>query len=87
MFPELTHFGRVFKASGYVLDNVKQVRDVDLRREQLIELAQTPPLSIMLQVSYSQLKTALPDLANVDVPGARVAPAETEQAIDAVMIR
>jgi hypothetical protein len=69
VYPELTHFGRVFKASGYVLDNVKQVRDVDSKRSQLLELAQTPPLSIMLQVSYTQLKTALPDLANVDVPG------------------
>src|SRR5712691_5884239 len=28
VYPELTHFGRVFKASGYVLDNLKQVRDV-----------------------------------------------------------
>jgi hypothetical protein len=69
VYPELTHFGRVFKASGYVLDNVKQVRDVDSKRYQLLELAQTPPLSIMVQVSYTQLKTALPDLANVDVPG------------------
>jgi hypothetical protein len=36
---------------------------------ELLELAQTPPLSIMLQVSYTQLKTALPDLTNVNVPG------------------
>ncbi len=69
VYPELTHFGRVFKASGYVLDNLKQVHDVSSKKEQLLELAQTPPLSIMLQVSYTQLKTALPDLANVDVPG------------------
>ena len=69
VYPELTHFGRVFKASGYVLDNLKQVRDVSSKKEQLLELAQTPPLSIMLQVSYTQLKTALPDLSNVNVPG------------------
>jgi hypothetical protein len=69
VYPELTHFGRVFKASGYVLDNLKQVRDVNSKKEQLLELAQTPPLSIMLQISYTQLKTPLPDLANVDVPG------------------
>src|SRR5471032_203539 len=61
VYPELTHFGRVFKASGYVLDNLKQVRDVSSKKEQLLELAQTPPLSIMLQISYTQLKTALPD--------------------------
>lgn len=69
VYPELTHFGRVFKASGYVLDNLKQVRDVNAKKDQLLALAQTPPLSIMLQISYTQLKTALPDLANVDVPG------------------
>lgn len=69
VFPELTHFGRVFKASGYVLDNLKQVQDVSSKKEQLLQLAQTPALSIMVQASYTQLKTAVPDLANVDVPG------------------
>jgi hypothetical protein len=69
VYPELTHFGRVFKANGYVLDNVKQVRDIDQRKQQLLELAQIPPLSIMAQVSYTQLQKALPDLANVDIPG------------------
>jgi len=69
VYPELTHFGRVFKANGYVLDNVKQVRDISSKKEQLLELAQIPALSIMAQVSYTQMKTALPDLANVSVPG------------------
>src|SRR6201997_4148335 len=54
VYPELTHFGRVFKANGYVLDNVKQVRDVDQRKQQLLSLAQVPPLSIMAQVAYTQ---------------------------------
>jgi hypothetical protein len=69
VYPELTHFGRMFKANGYILDNVKQVQDVSAKRNQLLELAQIPALSIMAQVSYTQLKKALPDLANVDVPG------------------
>jgi hypothetical protein len=69
VYPELTHFGRMFKANGYILDNVKQVQDVSSKREQLLELAQIPALSIMAQVSYTQLKKPLPDLANVDVPG------------------
>jgi hypothetical protein len=69
VYPELTHFGRMFKANGYILDNVKQVRDVSSRREQLLELAQIPALSIMAQASYTQLKESLPDLANVNVPG------------------
>jgi len=70
VFPELTHFGRLFKANGYILDNVKQVQDVSAKKEQLLELAGIPPLSIMLEISYTQLKHPLPDLANVDVPGA-----------------
>ena len=69
VFPELTHFGRVFKANGYVLDNLKQVQDVNSKREQLLELAQTPPLSIMAQVAYSRLGKSLPDLANENVKG------------------
>ena len=69
VYPELTHFGRMFKANGYILDNVKQVQDVSSKREQLLELAQIPALSIMAQVSYTQLKKPLPDLANVDIPG------------------
>jgi hypothetical protein len=69
VYPELTHFGRVFKANGYILDNIKQVRDVDQRKRQLLSLAQVPPLSIMAQISYTQLKTPIPDLANVNIPG------------------
>src|SRR5579864_9844243 len=57
VFPELTHFGRVFKANGYILSNVKQVQDVSGKKEELLSLAQTVPLSIMAQVSYSQMKT------------------------------
>jgi hypothetical protein len=68
VYPELTHFGRVFKASGYLLANLKQVRDVTGKKEELLELAQTPALSIMVQVSYTQLKTGLPDLANASLP-------------------
>jgi hypothetical protein len=68
VYPELTHFGRVFKANGYVLDNLKQVRDVSEKKEQMLELAQTPPLSIMAQISYTQLKESLPDLSNPALP-------------------
>lgn len=69
VYPELTHFGRVFKANGYVLDNIKQVQAVNSKRDQLLELAQIPALSIMAQVSYTQLKKPLPDITNVDIPG------------------
>jgi hypothetical protein len=36
VFPELTHFGRVFKANGYILSNVKQVQDVSGKKEELL---------------------------------------------------
>src|SRR5437879_11745950 len=68
VYPELTHVARVFKANGYVLANLKQVRDVTAKKEQLLELAQTPPLSIMVQASYSQLTTTVPDLSQ-SAPG------------------
>jgi hypothetical protein len=69
VYPELTHFGRVFKANGYILSNVKQVRDVTGRKEELLSLAQTVPLSIMAQISYSQMKTSVPDLSTAGAPG------------------
>lgn len=69
VFPELTHFGRMFKANGYVLDNLKQIRDINSKRDQLLELAQIAPLSIMAQVSYTQMAKSLPDLANENVTG------------------
>ncbi len=68
VFPELTHFGRVFKANGYILSNLKQVRDVSGKKEELLELSQTPPLSIMVQVSYTQQQTSVPDIS-ASAPG------------------
>ncbi|HEX8782906.1 MAG TPA: hypothetical protein VF764_06020, partial [Steroidobacteraceae bacterium] len=69
VYPELTHFGRVFKANGYILTNVKQVRDVTGKKQEVLTLAQTVPLSIMAQISYSQMKTSVPDLSTAGAPG------------------
>ena len=69
VYPELTHFGRVFKANGYILTNVKQVRDVTGKKDELLALAQTVPLSIMAQISYTQMKTTVPDLSAAGAPG------------------
>jgi len=69
VYPELTHFGRVFKANGYTLTNLKQVRDVTGKKEELLQLAQFPPLSIMVQISDTQLSKNLPDVANPAAPG------------------
>ena len=69
VFPELTPFGRVFKASGYTLDNLQQVQAVNSKRQEMLELAKTPALSIMAQVSYTTLKTRVPDASNAAAPG------------------
>ncbi len=69
VYPELTHFGRVFKANGYILSNVKQVRDVTGKKEELLSLGQNVPLSIMAQISYTQMKTSVPDLSAAGAPG------------------
>ena len=67
VWPELTHFGRVFKANGYTLDNLKQVRGVTAQREEILSLANMPPLSLMVQAAYTQLATPLPDTGNSSV--------------------
>jgi hypothetical protein len=69
VFPELTHFGRVFKANGYVISNLKKVRDVTGKKEQLLEISQLPPLSVAAQISYTTMKAGVPDLANAGAPG------------------
>jgi len=69
VYPELTHFGRVFKANGYILTNVKQVRDVTGKKEELLALSQAVPLSIMVQISDTQLKGSLPDMSGSTAPG------------------
>lgn len=63
VFPELTHFGRMFKANGYTLDNLKQVRDINSEKEDMLLLSSLAPLSAMVQVSETWLKQPLPDLA------------------------
>jgi hypothetical protein len=61
VFPELTHFGRMFKANGYILTNIPQVQGVTPEKEQRLALNQLPPLSVMIQVSSTSLAKALPD--------------------------
>jgi hypothetical protein len=63
VFPELTPFGREFKLNGYVLDNIKQVTGIDLADRQTLAINSIPPLSAMLEVSYTHTAKALPDSA------------------------
>ena len=61
VFPELTHFGRMFKANAFTLDNLKQVRDIDATKQEMLSLATLPPLAAMIQVSETWLNSPLPD--------------------------
>ena len=67
VFPELTPFGREFKLNGYVLDNIKQIKGITVENRETLALNSLPPISIMLQLSYTHTGGALPDSA---LPGA-----------------
>jgi hypothetical protein len=66
VFPELTPFGRRFKLNAYTIDNLPQVTGISTSKDQTLLLNQLPPLSFMLQASYTSTKKAIPDSA---VPG------------------
>jgi hypothetical protein len=61
VFPELTPFGRSFKLNAYTIDNLPQVQGMTSTKEMELMLNQIPPVSMMLQTSYTRTKTALPD--------------------------
>ena len=61
VFPQLTHFGRMFKANGYTLDNLKPVRGVTAARNEMLALTGLPPISLMVQASETWLAKPLPD--------------------------
>ena len=61
VFLELNHFGRMFKANAYTLDNLKPVRGIDNTKSELLALSGLPPISLMVQVSQTNLAKALPD--------------------------
>jgi hypothetical protein len=63
VFPELTPFGREFKLNGYVIDNVTQVTGIDTTGAQTLSINSLPPVSLMLQASYTHTGSALPDSA------------------------
>jgi hypothetical protein len=67
VFPELTPFGREFKLNGYVLDNMKQIKGITIEKSETLALSYVPPLSAMLQVSYTHTNKAVPD-SSADLP-------------------
>src|SRR5208282_4285196 len=56
-----THFGRMFKANGYTIDNLKQVQGITATKEQMLSLSALPPIAVMVQISDTWLQTPLPD--------------------------
>src|SRR6202790_899517 len=58
VFPELTPFGREFELNGYVLDNIRQIKGIDVSDRQTLALNSLPPISLMAQISYTHTNTA-----------------------------
>ncbi len=67
VYPELTPFGREFKLNGYVLDNIKQITGISTEDRSTLSLNSLPPISVMLQLSYTHTGSARPDSV---LPGA-----------------
>lgn len=61
MYPELTPFGREFKLNGYVISNLSTVRDISSNKQDILELNEIPPLSVMFQTSYTNTNKRVPD--------------------------
>lgn len=61
VFLELTHYGRMFKVNGYNVDNLKPVRGITATKQEMLALSGLPPISLMVQVSQTNLSKNLPD--------------------------
>jgi len=53
VFPQLTPFGRAFKASGYTLFNTLKVADINAVKKSTLSLSDLPPISAMVMASTS----------------------------------
>lgn len=58
VFPQLTPFGRTFKANGYTLFNTLKVQDIDRAKESTLSLSDLPPISLMVVASTSLAQKA-----------------------------
>ena len=58
MFPQLTPFGRTFKASGYTLFNTSKVADINAVKQSILSLSDVPPVSVMIVASTSSVARA-----------------------------
>ncbi len=48
VFPQLTPFGRAFKASGYTLFNTLKVEDINQMKKSTLSISDLPPVSVMV---------------------------------------
>ena len=56
VFPQLTPFGRVFKASGYTLFNTKKVEDINKLSQSILSISDLPPISASLMVGTDTIR-------------------------------
>jgi len=61
VFPELTEFGRTFKASGYTMSQMKKIKSAKTDKLAGLELNDALPLSVMVQMAYTSAKESVPD--------------------------
>jgi hypothetical protein len=58
VFPQLTPFGRAFKASGYTLFNTLKVQDINQLKQSTLSISDLPPISMMIVGSTSLAEKA-----------------------------
>ncbi len=66
-FPELTPFGRAFKASGYTLTTEKTIGGKSTAGRSTLALVGLPPLSAMLQATYVHTQGGQPNQKNDNI--------------------
>jgi len=68
VYPELTHFGRMFKLNGYTFTNEKDnPQMIDDQGNQILGIPTIPNLALFVMTGYTSLSKAIPDS---QIPGA-----------------
>jgi hypothetical protein len=67
LFPELNSFGRLFKLHGYTQVGTEVIEAKNKDGKTSLNLLKIPPLSGMLEATYSSLNSRLPGTQNNDI--------------------
>ncbi len=67
IFPELTEFGRDFKMNGYTMTGLKQIEQKTQGEMAGVKINEIPPLSAMLQTSFTHTSKTQPDTQNNNI--------------------